>query len=326
MEAASDGRRGQGFGNRIHSFANLPLPKQSRCLCALLRAHSSHPAGPAPHGGGPAGPTIPTMSLLVPSAPGSPRASALILLIDDRPEDLRWLTALLKPQFRLALAPNAQIGMQRALALRPDLILLDIGLPDMDGQALCRLLKADPLTAGIPLLFLSADNTPEQRVRGLSLGAVDYISKPFHPEEVLARVRIHLQLSAQIRQAPTEAHDEAAPRHPEQPLLEVAVRYIREHLAELQGVAEVARQVGLSDKRLLALFREHLGQTVSGFISDERVRTGQRLLAETLMPVQDIAFAVGFSNPGNFATAFRERHGHSPQAFRQALRDKVVAA
>lgn len=250
-----------------------------------------------------------------------PRGGApLILLIDDVMDELRWLTATLKPHYRLAMADTARLGLQRAQSLQPALVLLDVGLPDMDGFGLCRLLKADPLTAHIPVLFLSAHNAPERRVQGLTGGGVDYVSKPFHPEEVLARVRVHLQLAR-----PAAVAEEAAVSDPQQRLVEAAVGYIRAHLAELQTVAEVARQVGLHEKRLLALFREHLGLTVSGFISDERVRAGQRLLAQTAMTVQDVAFAVGFGNPGNFATAFRERHGLSPLAYRQSLRENGKA-
>ncbi len=266
------------------------------------------------------------MSQFVSDAATASAEPPLILLIDDVPEELRWLTQLLRADYRLALAPSAQAGLQRAQALRPDLILLDITLPDMDGLALCRLLKADPLTAAIPVLFLSAHSAPDFRTQCLRLGAVDYICKPFHPEEVLARVCVHLQLAAQIRQGRGDAADTSAPRHPEQPLLQTAIRYIRDHLAELQSVSLVAQQVGMSEKRLLALFRNHLGQTVSGFISDERVRVGQRLLADTLMSVQDIAFSVGYSNPGNFATAFRERHGCSPQNYRESLRKPSLIA
>ena len=246
----------------------------------------------------------------------------LILLVDDKPEELRWLNKLLLPDFRLALAHSGQAGLQRAQALQPDLLLLDIGLPDMDGYALCRLLKSDPLTCAIPLLFLSAHNTPEHRIQGLELGAVDFISKPFHPEEVLARVHVHLRLAAQIRQPQASNIASSSPaRNPDELLVQAAAQYIRAHLSETPSVAQIARQVGLHEKRLLALFREHLGQTISGFIRDERVSTGQRLLADTAMSVQDIAFTVGFGNPGNFATSFRERTGMSPQAYRQALRE-----
>nr|WP_295078688.1 DNA-binding response regulator [uncultured Roseateles sp.] len=258
---------------------------------------------------------------------GSTLVRPLILLVDDKPEELRWLNQLLQPDYRLALAHNGQAGLQRAQALQPDLVLLDIGLPDMDGYALCRLLKADPLTSATPVLFLSAHNSPERRVQGLALGAVDFISKPFHPEEVLARVRVHLHLAAQIRQ-PMSSEAAAAPatRNPDELLVQAAAQYIRAHLRETPSVAEIARQVGLHEKRLLALFREHLGQTISGFIRDERVSTGQRLLADTAMSVQEIAFTVGFGNPGNFATSFRERTGMSPQAYRQALREQGAPA
>lgn len=254
--------------------------------------------------------------------PGAP----LLLLVDDHPEALRSLIPALQPVCRVALASTGQQGLQRAQALRPDMILLDIGLPDMDGFALCRLLKTDPLTRPIPVLFLSAHNAPEQRVQGLSAGGVDYIAKPYHPEEVVARVQIHLELSAQIRHGAVHAPDPEASaaeeRDPGAVLATTAASYIREHLAEPLTVSQIARQVGVHEKRLLALFREHFGQTVSGFLSDERVRTGQRLLADTEMPVQEIAFIVGYGNPGNFATAFRERHGLTPLAFRQALRDQ----
>lgn len=253
----------------------------------------------------------------------------LLLLVDDQPEDLRWLTALLHPLYRLAFAESGRAALQKAQGLAPDLALLDVNLPDMDGFALCRLLKEDPGTRDVPLLFLSANNDVGSRVEGLTLGAVDFISKPFHPEEVLARVRVHLGLAASRRKAasndaagtggvPGVPAGEAAT--PDQRLLAAARRYIGEHLAEALTVNQIGRQVGLTGRRLLALFREELGLTVSGYISDERVRTGQRLLADTDMSISDVAFHVGYANAGNFATAFRERHGLSPQAYRTAIR------
>ncbi|MCE4553529.1 helix-turn-helix domain-containing protein [Roseateles cellulosilyticus] len=93
----------------------------------------------------------------------------------------------------------------------------------------------------------------------------------------------------------------AARRDADALLVQEAVRYIRTNLAGLPPVPELARRLGLHEKRLLALFRDHLGQTVSGFVSEERVREGARLLTSTAMTVQEIAFAAGFNNPGNFA-------------------------
>ncbi|WP_431049473.1 response regulator [Roseateles sp. L2-2] len=263
------------------------------------------------------------------AAPAPAIHRPLLLLVDDQPEDLRWLTALLHPLYRLTFAESGKVALQKAQGLAPDLALLDVGLPDMDGFALCRLLKSDPATREVPLLFLSAHNDVDSRIEGLSNGAVDFISKPFHPQEVLARVRVHLHLAAS-RRTPSTDDVEAAPVEevgtPDQRLLAAARKYIGDHLVEPLTVNQIGRQVGLTGRRLLALFREELGQTVSGYISDERVRTGQRLLADTDMSIADVAFHVGYANAGNFATAFRERNGLSPQAYRTALRARESAA
>lgn len=248
----------------------------------------------------------------------------LLLIVDDQLEELRWLTQILQPLYRLALTSDSRQALSRAQALQPALALLDVGMSDLNGFALCQLLKADPQTRNIPVLFLSAHSTAADRIHGLNVGAVDFISKPFHPEEVLARIRVHLRLAEQIRRGSSDDLPEAQDEHPERDpgalLAHSAVSFIREHLGEALTVSQIAQQVGTHEKRLLALFGEHVGQTVSGFLRGERLSTGLRLLTETEMPVQEIAAHVGYGNPGNFATAFRDRHGLSPQAYRQAHR------
>ncbi|MFM9159820.1 MAG: response regulator, partial [Dolichospermum sp.] len=84
--------------------------------------------------------------------------------------------------------------IKQARSSIPDLILLDIMLPDLNGFEVCKQLKADPLTESIPVIFMTALSEPVDKVKGLNLGAVDYITKPFQKEELLARVRGHLQL------------------------------------------------------------------------------------------------------------------------------------
>lgn len=263
------------------------------------------------------------MYCAIPNPPSS--TAALVLLVDDQPEELHWLIRLLKPNYRLAFASDGLSALHKAEAQRPDLVLLDIGLPDLDGFTLCRRLKACPATAEVPLLFLSSHNDAQRRIEGLQLGAVDFISKDCHAEEVLARVRLHLSLSQRLRGSSSSSGGEpppgSAPANPDEALVLGAVTHIRNHLDQALTVGAIARHFGLTEKRLLCLFREQLGQTVSGFISEERIRCGQRLLQETSLSIQQIALTVGYGNPGNFATAFRERHGMSPLAYRLALRE-----
>lgn len=120
-----------------------------------------------------------------------------LLLVDDAPENLMVLAQALADQYRVKAAKDGPGALQIAAAdPAPDLILLDIVMPGMDGFEVCRRLKSDPATAGIPVLFLTARTESEDEQRGFELGAVDYISKPISPPLVRARVKTHLQLKA----------------------------------------------------------------------------------------------------------------------------------
>ncbi len=115
-----------------------------------------------------------------------------ILLVDDVPSNLRVLYESLNGHnYRLLIANSGAQALDVARRTRPDLMLLDIMMPDMDGFEVCREIKDDPLTQRIAVIFLSALEETADKVRGLALGAVDYITKPFHPEEVTARVEAH---------------------------------------------------------------------------------------------------------------------------------------
>jgi two-component system NtrC family sensor kinase len=118
-----------------------------------------------------------------------------LLLVDDSPMNLDTLLATLGDSYDLRVAIDGQAALDLiAGGYRPDLILLDIMLPGMDGYDVCRILKADEKTSNIPIIFLTALDTDEDEAKGLVLGAVDYISKPFNPATVLCRVKTHLEL------------------------------------------------------------------------------------------------------------------------------------
>jgi sigma-B regulation protein RsbU (phosphoserine phosphatase) len=118
-----------------------------------------------------------------------------ILLVDDNPANLQILFQTLEGVgCKLLIAKNGQGALSIAGKALPDLILLDIMMPDIDGYEVCRKLKAEPATADIPVIFLSALGDTEDKVKGFHLGAVDYITKPFQPDEVIARVDTHLTI------------------------------------------------------------------------------------------------------------------------------------
>jgi phosphoserine phosphatase RsbU/P len=126
---------------------------------------------------------------------GTNTAMESILLVDDQPANLQVLFQTLKSVgCNLLVAKSGEAALTIAQKAHPDLILLDIMMPGIDGFEVCRRLKADPATEKIPVIFLSSLDETADKVRGLQLGAVDYVSKPFQAEEVIARVNTHLTI------------------------------------------------------------------------------------------------------------------------------------
>ena len=117
-----------------------------------------------------------------------------ILIVDDEPNNLYLMSQILKDTYKIAFASNGAKALQTVHKIAPDLILLDIMMPEMDGYAVCTQLKKDPLTAKIPVIFITAMAENNEETRGFDVGCVDYITKPISPTTVLARVATHLQL------------------------------------------------------------------------------------------------------------------------------------
>lgn len=246
-----------------------------------------------------------------------------ILIVDDNAQDRMLLMDFLSRHgCRLYIGEDGRDGYHKAQAVRPDVILMDISMPICDGLSSCRLLKANPQTAAIPLLFLTASALPKERVEGLAAGAVDYITKPFDFEEVRIRLGIHLRMSPPPEPRPAELRDTS--EESEEPsvggLDGVLYRSVRKLLLAALDItpelAVLARTVGTNTHRLNQAFRRCVGMTVFDFLREARMKEARRLLVETDLPVQSIALATGYCNPGNFSTAFKDRFGCPPTSLR----------
>ncbi|WP_129672079.1 diguanylate cyclase [Candidatus Chloroploca sp. Khr17] len=154
-----------------------------------------------------------------------------ILIVDDTPANLRLLAQLLADhQYEVRPVTKGTAALAAVRAAAPDLILLDIRMPDLDGYSVCEQLKADEATRSIPIIFLSALGDTDDKLKAFQVGGVDYITKPFHPEEVLARVRTHLALE-QARSA-----------------LEVANRELKEALVRQEYLARTDWLTGVLNR------------------------------------------------------------------------------
>jgi putative two-component system response regulator len=128
----------------------------------------------------------------------------LILIVDDNATNIDLLVNTLKTEYRLGIAKNGPKALEYVGKQTPDLVLLDIMMPEMDGYTVCARLKANAETAAIPIIFITAMTETVNKTKGFELGAVDYITKPFHAAEVKARIRTHLSLEEMRRQLKTQ--------------------------------------------------------------------------------------------------------------------------
>lgn len=119
-----------------------------------------------------------------------------ILAVDDTPSALKLLTAILKEEgYDVRSAINGELALNAASSSPPELVLLDIRMPDMDGYEVCRRLRMQPGMRNVPVIFVSAASETDEKVHGFEIGAVDYITKPYQRDELLARVHTHLELN-----------------------------------------------------------------------------------------------------------------------------------
>jgi DNA-binding response OmpR family regulator/DNA-binding CsgD family transcriptional regulator len=172
-----------------------------------------------------------------------------LLVVDDVPANLSVLIdAASAAGYRVLLAESGERALKLAAKTRPDLVLLDVMMPGLDGYATCRRLKADPALRDVPVIFLSALDDATDKIAGLEAGGLDYVAKPLDPAEVLARVQVHLEL----RRLRTELQEEVHRR-------QEAERSLRQSLDRAVLVATLDGQILFATQRASRLLETHFG-------------------------------------------------------------------
>lgn len=297
----------------------IPVPSPSSPSAAPAL---STPSSPTPSLAPSTSPVPPPSTALGPSLPrtrGPDRVPLTLLVIDDEPDNLHLAAEILRDQgLELVSAPDGATGLRLAATLRPDLILLDIRMPGLDGFQVCERLKTDPATRSIPVIFLSALDHYEDKARGFAAGGVDYVTKPCDARELLLRVTNHLRLAqaapgpaAVSPGEPSVAEATLAPDRSLVILLRARDRFVAD-LANPPDLNALARDCGTNRTTLQHLFQAKLGMSVFGYLREQRLQRALRLLAAGGYGIDEVATRVGYRHGHNFTRAFKQRFGLTP--------------
>ncbi len=253
-------------------------------------------------------------SSLSPVSQTMPELKQKLLLVDDHQENLTVLKAVLKNQgYDLVTALNGKEALHQVTLFDFDLILLDIMMPELDGYEVCQILKADPDTVGVPIIFITAKTDFESVVKGYELGAVDYVTKPFNPAILRVRIKNHLRLrqaELDLKRSVASLEQEMAHRVEVERMLRLREKEL-ERFALLDGLTQIANRrrfdeylqfqwankkrskkpisLVLCDIDFFKQFNDHYGHQAG----DQALQNVARALQRTLKRPEDIACRYG---------------------------------
>ena len=246
-----------------------------------------------------------------------------VLIVDDNADIRTYLRSILQGQYRLLEAEDGQRGLELAREQVPDLIVSDVMMPVMNGLEFCQHVKKDGISSHIPVILLTARALEKHQIEGYESGADAYITKPFSPELLLARIDNLLQSRHQLKdlwsvkpatEPATPATAAASVPTPiEDAFISRFKKIVEERLADSNlSVEELAADMGLSRVQLYRKVKALTGNTPVDLLRKARLAQAQRLLQESTLSVSEIAYQVGFASPSYFTKCYKDEFGTVP--------------
>lgn len=243
-----------------------------------------------------------------------------VLVVEDHAEVRAYLCSHLRQHYTVIEATDGEEAWVQVHEHAVDVVVSDVMLPGMDGFALCERIKGDGTYGTTPVILLTARGAAEDRMHGLTLGADDYIAKPFVGEEVRVRIanllanrqRLRRRFSEEVRVGPEEI---IVPSY-EAVLIEQVRTVVEARLGESSfGVEALADEVGLSARQLQRRLKASTNLSVAAYIRKVRLQRAAQLLAQQSGTVSEISYAVGFKNADHFSALFRRTFGITPSQY-----------
>ena len=244
----------------------------------------------------------------------------LALIVDDNEDLVAFMKDSLSLYFRIQSASNGREAWQKISELMPDIIVSDVMMPEMDGNELCRWVKTDKRTSDIPMILLTARQAVEDKVEGLTIGADDYVTKPFNVEILILRMRklIDLSKKRKAKSLIDPEPSEIAITSLDEKLVENAIKYVEANIGRCDlSVEELSRGLGMSRVHLYKKLLQITGKTPIEFIRVIRLKRAAQMLRESQQNVSEIAYQLGFNNPKYFSKYFKDEFGVLPSVYQE---------
>lgn len=261
--------------------------------------------------------------------PASTSASARgnkaeIVIVEDEEDIQDYLKAQLASDFKIRTYPNGKVALNEILKNKPDLIISDVMMPEMDGTTLCTKLKANINTNDVPIILLTAKSREEDQLEGLQTGADAYILKPFNMD-ILRRTIINLLTMRRTlknkftgKESQEEKVEQRKIQTPDDALMQRVMEVINENIGDSDlSVDMIAQKVGISRVHLHRKMKELTNQTPHSFIRNIRLQQAAKLLKDGKQSITDVMYICGFSNSASFSTMFKNLYGCSPREYMQ---------
>lgn len=242
----------------------------------------------------------------------------LVLLVEDDPDMATFTSGLLRAEYRVLHASNGVEGLATALREMPDVILTDVVMPGMDGIEMLRNLRSNSLCDHIPVMVFSAKSSVQSRVEGLEAGAIAYLAKPFHPDELMLQCRNLFSYLEQLKTRFQESTGNVEKTLNERlsagnPYLKEVVEKLLDRLDDSAfGVPELSDAMHLSRSQLHRKIKSLTGHSTGQFMRVVRLEKAHELLKTTNLNVTEVAYACGFGGQSQFTRAFTQHFGFAP--------------
>ena len=217
-------------------------------------------------------------------------------------------------------AVDGEDAMRRIARRMPDIVVTDLTMPRMDGMELCRQLKGNALYSSIPVIMLTASHNPMAKLEVLTLGADDYMTKPFNIDVLRLRMKRIMQLSSREkgRQRIEPSPDQIKITPLDEKFIDKAVKYVSENIdSSTLSVEELSEYMGMRRVRLYKKIKTITGKTPIEFIRVIRLKRAAQMLRESQLNVSEIAYQTGFNSPRIFSKYFKEEFGLLPSAYQE---------